>query len=606
MARRTGRSSRRRRDEEEVPEVIPVAEPVEHGSRRRGTDRPLREPKGLAFAMPVSFGAGLVAAILAFVAALGVGQMAAGDPGAAVNAGGVAAARLLSARDMDSWRKGFGGSAGLFKRLDAELGARRKEIEDAGDSIDASMFDTAVDEWKNGTFESRSAYVPGFYKIFGRPDEASLEDAKIELARLRGLKKATENAGATLLGAQIYEAGGQTLVAGVGNVYSPSSKPIGQVGETKIYAASVKGGGRVRIYDHPIQNRAGNLAGFARVTVDASMAKGPDVAAIAAAGAGAAFLGAFLIALILCGKPVKALKKLAVESDALARGEFGTHMSTHGPGLISMVAKSVQRLGVLASEGGGEPQVVHQAVEAVPLEDIAGGLAASRSFERPDALEVEATFKQCAEAGNDYHDSIQVDDDHYGFVVADIPLHGVAGALLMAQVKALFRAHAPGQPHPAEALKAMNRAFARDLPRGLYVTVCYAVVNAKTGVCRVANAQHLPMVFWKRAKKASARVACPGIALGLDKGPVFDKAIEEKAIQMDPGDRIVLYTDGAINAKNAAGVTYGEEKFYYVMNREAPKNSAAFVNFVANDMDLFHEGAPQGDDFTILTARRLK
>ena len=78
------------------------------------------------------------------------------------------------------------------------------------------------------------------------------------------------------------------------------------------------------------------------------------------------------------------------------------------------------------------------------------------------------------------------------------------------------------------------------------------------------------------------------------------------AVQMEAGDRIVLFSDGAIAAKNASGATYGEEKFYYVVNREAPKNSAAFVNFVANDVDLFHAGAPQLDDFTILTARRMK
>ena len=97
-----------------------------------------------------------------------------------------------------------------------------------------------------------------------------------------------------------------------------------------------------------------------------------------------------------------------------------------------------------------------------------------------------------------------------------------------------------------------------------------------------------------------------GIALGLDAGPVFDKTISEKAIQLDKGDRVVLYTDGAINGRNPAGAQYGDERFYYVVNREAPKNSAACVNFVANDVDLFHEGAPLMDDFTIVTLRRLK
>jgi phosphoserine phosphatase RsbU/P len=176
----------------------------------------------------------------------------------------------------------------------------------------------------------------------------------------------------------------------------------------------------------------------------------------------------------------------------------------------------------------------------------------------------------------------------------------------MASIRTLFRAHCKGEPSPAEVLKAVNRAFAVELPRGVYVTAMYVVVNKTTGVCKVANAQHLPLVFWKLAKKASARLSPEGIALGLDTGAVFDKTISEKAIQLDKGDRIVLYTDGAMNGRNPAGAQYGDERFYYVVNREAPKNSAACVNFVANDVDLFHEGAPLTDDFTIVTLRRLK
>src|SRR5204862_4820402 len=107
----------------------------------------------------------------------------------------------------------------------------------------------------------------------------------------------------------------------------------------------------------------------------------------------------------------------------------------------------------------------------------------------------------------------------------------------------------------------------------------------------------------KMSKKASARLSPEGIALGLDPGPVFDKTITEKAIQLEKGDRIMLFTDGAINAKSPAGVQYGEERFYYVVNKEAPKNSAACVNFVANDVDLFHEGAPLMDDFTLVPVR---
>jgi serine phosphatase RsbU (regulator of sigma subunit) len=247
-----------------------------------------------------------------------------------------------------------------------------------------------------------------------------------------------------------------------------------------------------------------------------------------------------------------------------------------------------------------------QEVVRAPVQEINQSLAPMKAFDRPDELEVEATQKVSAEVGNDYYDVVNVDADHVGVFIADAPVHGVKSSMLMASIRALFRANYKGQTSPAEVLKAVNRGFAVDLPRGSYVTAMYAVVNKTTGMCQFANAQHLPLVFWKLAKKASARVASEGIALGLDPGPVFDKTIAEKSLPLEKGDRILLYTDGAINAKNGAGAQYGEERFYYVMNREAPKNSAACVNFVANDVDLFHEGAPLMDDFTLVTVRKLR
>jgi sigma-B regulation protein RsbU (phosphoserine phosphatase) len=332
--------------------------------------------------------------------------------------------------------------------------------------------------------------------------------------------------------------------------------------------------------------------------------------AAAGAAAGAAFLGAFALALLLCLGPVKAMRKLAADTEALARGEFGTRVTVSGPDVVQAAAKNVQKLAATAAAGAAAqavPQVIQQQVIVQPVQEVQEGLAPLRGFRRPDEFEIEATQKVCPDLGNDYHDTVNVDEERVGIFVADIPnLRGVRGALYMAQVRALFRAAAPGEPSPAEVLKKVNRAFAQDLPRGVYVTAMYCVVERSTGICKVASAQHLPLVFWKMAKKASAKLQPEGIALGLDPGPVFDKTIVEKAVQIDRGDRIVLHTDGAIAARNAAGAQYGEERFYYVLNREAPKNSAACVNLIANDMDLFHEGAPQMDDFTIVTLRRVK
>jgi serine phosphatase RsbU (regulator of sigma subunit) len=512
---------------------------------------------------------------------------------------------MLASLEIDRWKPGFGASRVVREKFDAYKAAKLAAITD---SRDKQVVETAFDEFRAGKNLAGAGWKPGFDTIF--PPQ-SADDDLLEIARKKAIDTAVGNQHGALLGAGVFDSQGTALV-GQGSMVAPKqgSRPAAALGSTSVYRVSLEGGRTGCLYVHPMRNLKGAPEGEARVLLDASGAKPPSPLASAGFAALGAFVGAFVLALLMSLGPVRAMRRLAQDAEALARGDWSVRVTVAGPDVVQAAAKNVQKLGSVAAAGAAAaavPQVVQQQVVLLPVQEVQEGLAPFKAFRRPDEFEVEATQKVCPDLGNDFHDAINVDDEHVGLLVADVPnLRGVRGAMYMAQVRALFRAAAPGQTSPAEVLKAVNRVFAQDLPRGIYVTAVYCVVSRTTGVCKVANAQHLPLVFWKLSKKASAKLQTEGIALGLDPGPVFEKTIAEKSIQLDRGDRIVLTTDGAITAKNAAGAQYGDERFYYVINREAPKNSAAMVNLVANDMDLFHEGAPQLDDLTIVTLRRVK
>jgi serine phosphatase RsbU (regulator of sigma subunit) len=225
---------------------------------------------------------------------------------------------------------------------------------------------------------------------------------------------------------------------------------------------------------------------------------------------------------------------------------------------------------------------------------------------RVDGYEIEAVHKPCSPSANDYYDYFTVDATHLGIVIADMPHAGAQGAFTASTFRALMRAYAPEETSPAAVLGRVNRIMANELKRGDHISAMYAVLDTEKGIAAVASAGHLPLVFWKLEKKGSALLNPEGIAIGLDTGPVFEKTVVDKRIKLDRGDRLVIYTDGPVAATNINGEEFGEQRFYYLVNREAPKNSAAFVNFVANEVDLFHEGAPQQDDITIVTVRKVK
>ena len=587
MARRKG--GRRGRDVEEAP--------VEE--RRSSGGAPVRAPKGLSFALPTALAAGLAAAALAFVGVLAAAKASGGgDSLSVLDQGGVAAARILAAIDTDRWRADFGTEKAFRQKIEHAIEDKLDAIEKAGDKRDREIVQGNIDAWYAGTTDDTSDWKPGLNQFI---PESNPADDQIGLSLRKGWERVHGSLPGALIGVRVVNSTG-TMLYGAGEVFS-SKVQTGKVGNTTITGAT-----GMRIYEHPAANRVGNPDGKVTVVLSTKNAQGAGVMNLALAAAGGAFLGGFLLALLLARGAVKAMQRLAGEVEGAARGNFAQRITARGPREVVATAKSAQRLLSLAAEGGGggEPQIIHQPVPMVPLDEIAGGLAVNTSFERPVAFEIEATTKQCPQAGNDYYDTVNVSNGQIGVFIADIPLRGVAGAMHMARIRALFRAESQNSDSPAEVLKRVNAEFARDLPRGVYATAMYAVLDPESGVCKVAAAQHLPLVFWKLSKKSSARLATQGIALGHDAGPVFDKTIEEKAIRLDKGDRIVMFTDGAITARNAAGANYGEQRFYYVVNREAPKNSAAFVNFVANDVDLFHEGSDQLDDFTIVTVRRLK
>lgn len=602
-------SERKRGRKGEAPEeVVPVVEPAEAGHETGGKGKGAAPKKSAAgFPGPLPIVVGLAAGVLAFVGVMLMeSRIAPADPYESLDAGGVQAARLFGAMDIDRWQPGFGTSSGIRKSVLKVTEAKKKEAQ-LGDDKELPQFEEALARWYMGNPNGTGAqWRPGFDIFF---PAKSGDDEAAKLARDQAIFNTQQGDSGAFIGATILDKDGAALIVypdGTIPVSPPGNKLVKTVGQTQIFDTTVAGRA-ARWYQQPMRNRKGSPEGSCVVVLSTASVHPISVVPAAGAAAGLALLGALIATLALTAGTKNALAHLAHDVDALARGHLDTKVTVAGPVVVQQIAKNTQKLAAVAQSGAAAPaQVMVQEIVRAPVQEINESLAPSKSFQRPEELEVEATQKISAELGNDYYDVVNVDADHVGVFIADIPAHGVKSSMHMASIRTLFRANAKGQTSPAEVLKAINRSFAIDLPRGVYVTAMYAVVNKTTGICKVASAQHLPLVFWKLSRKASARLSPEGIALGLDPGPVFDKTLSEKAVQLEKGDRVVLFTDGAINAKNGAGAQYGEEKFYYVVNREAPKNSAACVNFVANDVDLFHEGAPLADDFTLVTIRKLK
>jgi len=217
--------------------------------------------------------------------------------------------------------------------------------------------------------------------------------------------------------------------------------------------------------------------------------------------------------------------------------------------------------------------------------------------------DINAYYRPSREVGGDYYDFIEIDENHLGIVVADVSGKGIPGSIVMTETRALMKSEGSRTMSPQETLARVNRVLYNDIKRGMFVTMFYMVVSLERGIVLVTSAGHNPMVLWRAATNTCHLVNPNGLALGIDKGPLFEKTIKEQKIQLFKGDRFVLYTDGVIETMNTNHEQLGQNRFYMKVKQLAEKTSSEFLSILVDDLEAHQGEAPQHDDITIVTGR---
>ena len=174
--------------------------------------------------------------------------------------------------------------------------------------------------------------------------------------------------------------------------------------------------------------------------------------------------------------------------------------------------------------------------------------------------EIEARMTPAREIGGDFFDIVKLEDEHLGIAVADVSGKGIPAALFLVGARSVLKGTAIGASEPGTVLSEMNRIIERDNPKTDFLTLVYMVYNPRTGEMRYANGGHpSPMVVGGDGT-VSELAPVHGVAVGLD----AEAAFEEGTATLEPGQTVVMYSDGVIQAKNAAGEAFGAERLKHV------------------------------------------
>jgi phosphoserine phosphatase RsbU/P len=213
--------------------------------------------------------------------------------------------------------------------------------------------------------------------------------------------------------------------------------------------------------------------------------------------------------------------------------------------------------------------------------------------------EVSALFLPARQVGGDFYDCIPMTDDRLGVVMADVSGKGVPAALFMALSRALMRANSLNDPGVAEAVIRTNRLILDCTSAGLFVTLFYAIIDPRQRALRYVSAGHNPPLLYKPRTGETLWLEADGIALGV----LDEIELEEKSCDLEPGDVIVLYTDGVTEATNLQDEIWGEEQLEHLVIAARDLPAGDLAAGIRDAAMAFAGDAPQFDDFTLMVVK---
>jgi len=212
------------------------------------------------------------------------------------------------------------------------------------------------------------------------------------------------------------------------------------------------------------------------------------------------------------------------------------------------------------------------------------------------------------EVGGDYYDFYRTPNGDQGIIIGDVSGKGTSAAFYMAETKGIFQSLSYNYNSPKDILVQSNVILYKSLEKKSFISLLAGQINinSRSRVFRFARAGHCPVIYFNSKEHRSVILQPAGIAVGLDKGPLFNKILEELEIPLAPGDIIALYTDGLSEARNKTGEEFGEERLQQVLDKYAELSAPQIKEKIIDEILQFLDGQNLHDDLTLILIKIKK
>lgn len=215
--------------------------------------------------------------------------------------------------------------------------------------------------------------------------------------------------------------------------------------------------------------------------------------------------------------------------------------------------------------------------------------------------DIDLRWQTARQVGGDFYDLFETKDHKLALIIADVSDKGMPAALYMTVTRTLIRSAAQEIISPALILEKVNSLLEMESRNGMFVTAFLAFLDLATGELTYANAGHnLPI--WKRKKHNKCkRLEMDGIALGVTSDAVY----ANKIIHLNPGDFLLLYTDGVTEAMSDNEKFFSEPRLFDLLEGSRVDTSNELLTSIEKAIEEFRNGEPPSDDLTMISINRL-
>ena len=310
-----------------------------------------------------------------------------------------------------------------------------------------------------------------------------------------------------------------------------------------------------------------------------------------------AIVGSIILATIT----IKPIRELSRGAAVIGQGNLDHRIEIDRSDELGQLAREFNLMTAMikeAKEKEIESRIMEEQLEMA--RDIQEGLNPMDFYDK-GGIQIKGFTRAAKGVGGDYFDYIDIDENRVGALISDVSGKGVPASLVMVMIRTVFTSYISRQDVDcARVVRAINDSLSADFAIDKFATLFFMIYNRKNEELAFANAGHGPLFCYRADKNACTATKLDGVPIGIEEDIDYTQA----KIKLNPGDMVVMYTDGITEMRNTAKEEYGLKRVHKLMLDHHRLNANDFVELLVNDVEEFRGEASPHDDMTVLVFKR--